>query len=172
MHVVQFLNPFLRRPHIKIVKPPLPEMFRALIRHARPQPQLIHVPTPPLPPNRSRHSLLEHLHDRPGRANPRLGNQNVNVFRHNHVANQRELIPLPHAAQDFQQHLALARAPQQGKSPVTATGNKMQMPLVVTPFEFVSWEDGLTLRTLCPNRKECGTRKRKSKTSQLPSQLP
>jgi hypothetical protein len=141
MHVVQLFDPLLRRPHIKIVKPPLPEMFRALIRHARPKSQLIPIPTPPFSPNRSRHPLLEHVHHRPGRANPRLGDQNVNVFGHDDVTDQRELIFLPHPAQNLEQQLALASIPQKGKSSIAATGDEMQMPLVITPFEFVAQDD-------------------------------
>jgi hypothetical protein len=141
MHVIQLFDPLLRRPYIEIVKSPLPKVFGAFIYRAFPKPKLIRVSTPPFPANRPCHPLLEHLHHRPGRADPRLGNQNVNVFGHDDVTDQRELIFLPHAAQNLEQQLALASIPQKGKSSIAATGDEMQMPLVITPFEFVAQDD-------------------------------
>jgi hypothetical protein len=76
---------------------------------------------------------------------------------------RRELILLPHAVQNFEQQLTLAGTPQQGKPPVATARNEMQLPLVVTPFEFVAWDDEVSAAHPLPKPQRVRHPQRKTK---------
>ena len=65
--------------------------------------------------------------DGPGRADPRFGDQDVDVFGHDHVAHQRELILLAYGVYDFQKRVAFASGTQERVPPVATASNKMQI---------------------------------------------
>jgi hypothetical protein len=82
------------------------------------------------------------------------------MFRHHHVADQRELVTFPHFVENLQENVALPRCARQGTSPVTTTSDEMQMPLPITPLQSIlQHSHSFKTRTLCQPRKECGTRK-------------
>lgn len=65
----------------------------------------------------------------------------MNMFGHNHVANQRELILFPHRVQDSEQQVSFASVTQKRESPITAAGDEMQVPLAVMSLQFVTHGD-------------------------------
>ena len=65
----------------------------------------------------------------------------MNVFGHNHVADQRALIFFPHREQNFEKQVPFASVAQKREPPITAARNEMQVPLAVTSFQFVTHRD-------------------------------
>jgi hypothetical protein len=128
VHIVQLLAPLLRTPQIEIIKPP-PETPPRLRRRLGPQSHLTLIRS------------LSPLHRR-RRAHFRLRNQQINVLGHHHVADQPELIALARRIQNPQKHVPLPRRSQQGPAWVTATRNKMQVPLTVAPLQLVTYRLG------------------------------
>src|SRR6202046_4389466 len=61
----------------------------------------------------------------------------MNVFRHHHVADQRELVTLPHLIENLQESVTLPRCAQQRAPPVTTAGDEMQTALPVTAFQSI-----------------------------------
>jgi hypothetical protein len=142
VHIVQLLAPLLRTPQIEIIKPP-PETPPRLRRRLGPQSHLTLIRSlSPLSSQALRHALLQGLHHRRRRAHFRLRNQQINVLGHHHVADQPELIALARRIQNPQKHVPLPRRSQQGPAWVTATRNKMQVPLTVAPLQLVTYRLG------------------------------
>jgi len=80
--------------------------------------------------------LFENLHDRGRRAGLGLGDEQMNVLRHHHVTDERELIDLANFIEDFQKHVAAARRAEKPSSAIATTGNEMQVPLAIAALRF------------------------------------
>ena len=91
VHVVQLLVSFLAAPNIEIVEAPLPET--AITKKGRVFPQA-HLPRRSAfaPPHGAGNALLEYLHNCCGSANPRFGDQEMNMLGHDDVSEQREVV--------------------------------------------------------------------------------
>jgi hypothetical protein len=137
VHVIQLLYSLLPAPHVEIVEPSLPKTPRHCSSLVSPQRQLIRIPTPAFSSQRSRDALLQRLHHHRGIPHLRLRNQQVNVFRHHHVASQRELVTRPHFVENLQENVALPGCSQQRASPVTTARDEMQMALPIPALQSV-----------------------------------
>ena len=109
VHVAELFDLLFLTPHIEIVKPPLPELSRKIILAAKTETKLRSASSlTPLAPKLPRYTLLQHLHHRRGRASGWLADQQVDVLRHHHVANQREAVPLANLTEDLHKHVSRA----------------------------------------------------------------
>jgi hypothetical protein len=137
VHVIQFLNSLLRAPYVEIVEASLPETARHCSSLVSPQRQLIRIPPPAFSSQRTRHALLQSLHHRRWIPHLRLADQQMNVFRHHHVAHQRELVTGPHLIENPQENVPLLRTTQQRAAPITTTRDEMQMALAITALQSI-----------------------------------
>ena len=101
MHVVQLLRPLLAAPNVEIVEPPLPETAMSCVRDVLPQTELLRgIARANFSAQAARDPLFQHLnHDRQISL-LRLAQQQMNVFRHDDVADHRELISRAHFVQN------------------------------------------------------------------------
>ena len=136
MHVVQFFILLLEAPHIEVVEPALPESRSVSQRRITPQTQLCHGQAlSASAAQRPRDSLFQHLHDRRGSAYVRLADQQMNVIQHHHIAQQGEVVAIPHLAQNLQEHIARPLGGQKRHPAITAAADEMQVPQAVAAFQ-------------------------------------
>jgi len=65
----------------------------------------------------------------------RFADQQMEVFRHDHVAEHNKAVALPDFFQKVEQQVATAGSAQQGKSAVTTAGDEVQIVGTVVTFE-------------------------------------
>ena len=89
MHILKFLDELPLTPHVEIVEARLPELRQRMIATRETKTQLWRRHFPAwFTAQPARHALLQDLHDRRGRSFGRLADEQVNVFRHDDVADQ------------------------------------------------------------------------------------
>ena len=92
VHVLKFLHHLRAVVHVEVVVSSLPEstkLSRGFCEGECPLPRLLALSFPQIAGN----SLLEHLHDFRGIAGSRFADQQVHMFGHEHIADQRKTIP-------------------------------------------------------------------------------
>ena len=148
VHVIHFLVPLLPGPHVEIVEASLPEAAMARRRRFVPQTHLPGWRAPPLaPPYRAGDALLQHLHHGRRSAHPRLADEQMNMFGHHHVAEQREIVSVAHVGQDTQKQRARCLRAEQRQAMVTAARDEVQLAQAVAAFEAVFHARPRTLHT-------------------------
>ena len=90
MHVLQLLNFFLLAPQIESVETTLPEPTGEFARNCQ-------------PPGDAQLHRLNYVR---GIANPRLGNQQMYVFGHDHVSDHGKTIANAHPFEDIEKQVA------------------------------------------------------------------
>ena len=128
VHVIHLLVLFLFTPHIEIVKPSLPERLVFPQRPFLPQALLSRTQTAlPPPVHRSRNALLQHLHHRAGIPHIRLADQQMNMFRHHYITDQREIVALANFIQNLEKEIPSPLRAQQRRAAITTACNKVQL---------------------------------------------
>ena len=135
-------------------------------------------------PQLARDALFQNLHHGRRRSGLGLGDEQMNMLGHHHIAHQQKLVLCADIIQDFQEEIAVTRARQQRTPLVAATRYEMKVVLSVAALEPVLQLDApkhapfandakdaapakarskatrkSKARTLCKRRKGCGTRK-------------
>jgi len=82
---------------------------------------------PPSRQNCSRETLLQHLHHGGRISFLRLAQQQVDMFRHNHVTDHDEMVASPNLFQDFQKQIATTSRGDQWASLVTTRGDEVKI---------------------------------------------
>jgi len=134
MHVLQLLNLFPLAPQIEIVETTLPESTGEFARNAQ-------------PPG---HAQLHGLNDLRGIANHRFGNQQMYVFRHDHVSDQGKMIANAHQLEDGKYQVAARGSAQQRLATVAAPGDEMEASRALIALQAPG--HGETVRT---NTRSC-----------------
>jgi hypothetical protein len=122
MHIAQLLDAFSLRPHVEIIKALLADMLRGVIEQAA----LFRTAFPSRNrQNSPREAEFERLHHRRGCLLLRFADQKMNVFRHDHIANNDELIALPHLLEHAKKQVPTPRSAEQWLPSVTTAGDEM-----------------------------------------------
>jgi hypothetical protein len=125
MHVTEFLDTFVLSPDIEVIKPLLPDMLWSVMEEAglrkAAQPLLLYH-------DASGKSELKRLHYDRRIFLLLFANQQVNVLRHDHVADNNELITHAHPLQHGKEYVATARRSEKRLSPITTTGDENAGP--------------------------------------------
>src|SRR5271165_5504356 len=152
VHVVQLLRHLPARVNIQVKIPPLPESPQSIVI---PRKRQGHLPFPRAssPSHPPRNSLLEHLNDLRWRAGAALADQQVDMFGHNHIADQRKPIPHAHFAENLHNNISRAHAAQQSSSLIAAKCDEMQVAKPSDAFQTFRHSERSERPTLCKNRK-------------------
>ena len=133
MHVLQLLDALLVTPHVEIMEAQLPEARQSLFAPIEAQRQL-RGRGAPLAAQRARDALFEHLHHRGRRAARRFADQQVDVFGHDDIADQRETVALPDLAEDSRKRVPGSHRTQERQPAIATARDEMQMALSVVAF--------------------------------------
>lgn len=128
MHVTELLDTFVLGPNIEIIKPFLPDVLRGALGHVD------WIASLCLDQNTSRKSKLKRLHHGRRILLLRFADQQVNVFGHDDVTNDHELVAFAHALQHRQEQVATARRGEKGLSSITTAGDEVQVSGAVVAF--------------------------------------
>ena len=155
MHVVQLLRNLRRRIHIQIKITSLPEASQLVVLCRKSERHLssrcsFSTPHP------ARHPLLEHLQNCRRFNVVRFTNQQVHVFGHNHVSNQRESVPRANFSQNLHRHISRAHAAQQCSTLIAAKCDEMQMTKPGDAFQTSRHTQRSERPTLCKNQHRKG----------------
>ena len=111
MHIIQFLFEFLLAPDIEVVETSLPERRRFIRQSGEWQRALLAACLFPSA-QRARDFLLQDLQHRGRRSCRWLPDQQVHVFRHDHVSGQLEALPAANLLKNLDETVANTDAPQ------------------------------------------------------------
>jgi hypothetical protein len=120
VHVVKLFSGFLFGPDIEVVKAALPDLSRQGFVCF---PQIF------------RGALFDDLKDRRWQCHLSFVNQQMEVFRHNDVAENPELILQAGFFEDLQEDVAASWAAQDGKTVITAAGDEVEVSYSVISCE-------------------------------------
>jgi len=124
---MELLDELRLTPDIEIVKARLPEL-RQDVRVTKRKPELVREHPLARPAAQSpRNALLQHLHHGGRGAFGRLTDEHVNVIGHHDIAREGKPVTVTDLAQNLHEHILCARRGKQGQSPVTTTGDEVQM---------------------------------------------
>jgi hypothetical protein len=137
MHVVHLLVLFLPALHVEVVEPPLPERATLLCWFFLPQTHLSGRRAPPPPVHRPGNALLQHLHHCCRSPPPRLADKQMNMLRHHHVSQEREIVSCADFTQDLQKEIARPLGIQQGHAPVATARDEVQVSRSIAAFQAV-----------------------------------
>ena len=79
-------------------------------------------------------SLFKHLHDRGRVTDFRFTDQQMKVFRHDHVSKDDKVIADPRLFQNAQEEIAPPGAVEPAMALITAAGDKVQVAVVIEAF--------------------------------------
>jgi hypothetical protein len=100
VHIVQFLNDLFLREYVEVIRSGQPECWgKSVIRRARA------APGKALP----RHPLLQDLHSHGNISIVGFANEQMEMLRHDHIANHREFIFLPDLFEYLQEQVSAGR---------------------------------------------------------------
>ncbi len=138
MHIPEFLHALLRRPYVEVpfveVKEArLPE--RSVLGLVSKQIALARVPPFALGQQSAGRALFQDLHHRGGISNPRLGDEQVNLFRHDDISDDHEPVALARLFQNREEAVAAARGAQKRQSPGAGAGDKVQVMSAVSAMQ-------------------------------------
>src|ERR1700688_2650562 len=127
VHILQFLSHFFSAPDIEIVKAALPKSGRLAPLWGERQRQLrcrrLSWPSA----QGARNFLLEHLQDFRGVALGGLADQQMNVFRHDHITDQLKTVPHADLIQYSHEALAGPGRSEKGTPPIATEGDEMEI---------------------------------------------
>jgi hypothetical protein len=134
VHIVQFFGALFAAQYVEIVEAALRKTARR--RTGAPESELMRGGSSANSAAQAAgDALLEYLHHEGGIAFPGLADQNVDVLGHHDVADDRELIAVPHFVEDDKENVAGVRASKKPKSALTTEGNEVEVPEAVAAFE-------------------------------------
>ncbi|HEX4074620.1 MAG TPA: hypothetical protein VHX49_04395 [Candidatus Acidoferrales bacterium] len=93
-----------------------------------------HAP-PHASPRRAGDALFQHLHHRRRSADARLADEQVNMFGHHAVAEQREVVSVSDVAQDIEEEGTRCLGAQQRQAMVAAARDEVQVAGTVAAFK-------------------------------------
>ena len=141
MHISKFLDAFVFGPNVEIVEPFRPDMLRGNrrarwvrlglqtgVRHfSRLSRSGLcgHVESAVLGDYASSKAKFKSLHNRRRSLLLRFADQKVNMFRHDHVTNNDELIASAHLLQNSKKQIATRRSAKQLLPPITTARDEM-----------------------------------------------
>ena len=131
MYIVQLLEILLFGADVEIMTSRLPECARQIVRH---QSQLVFrvalfVASP------ERDTLLQNLHNNRWILDLRFANQQMNVFRHDNIAGDHELISPSGLFQDVSEKIPPSRGVQKRQPMIAGAGDKVPVTLTVNSNE-------------------------------------
>src|SRR5271157_2786630 len=152
VHVVQPLRHLRPRVDIQVKIPPLPESPQSIVI---PRKRQGHLPfrRSPFAAHTPRNSLLENLNDLGRRARTAFADEQVHMFGHNHISDQRKPITPAHLAKNLHKNVSRAHAAQQSSSLIAAKCDEMQMAKPADAFQTFSHGERPERPTLCTTRK-------------------
>jgi hypothetical protein len=109
-------------------------------------------------------SLFQYLQHFRRVALPRFADEQVDVFRHDHVAEQPEFVPRTHLVEYFYKPIACASRTQEWAATVTTKRNEVEIASSVEALQRVAHRS--QTRTL-ENPQGCGTQIRRAELSVL-----
>src|SRR5690242_838864 len=131
MHVAQFLHALLLRPRVVVVKAAVPDL--TLLKRIGPELARSYLRAEP-GQYLVRKALFQDFHHYRGIASIRLGHEEMEVLRHDHVADHDETVILAGALQNLQKQTAAIRLGQERPPLITTAGDEVEVsPTVVTP---------------------------------------
>jgi hypothetical protein len=136
VHVVQLLDSLFQTPHVEVVELTLPEARQRIVAAGEGQTQLrggrsLFVA------QAARDALLQNLNHGGRRPLGWFADQQVNVFRHDHITDERKTVALADLVQDLDKSIFGANRTQERHASITAERDEMKMPAPVDPNEFV-----------------------------------
>jgi len=125
MHVAEFFGAFMFGPYVEIIEPFLPDVLRDVVEEG----SLGRISSSPrLRQNASRKSNFESLHHGRRSLDLRLADEKVNMFGHDHVTGDDELVAPAHLLEHGEKQIAAARGGKQELPPITTAGDEMKVP--------------------------------------------
>jgi hypothetical protein len=126
MHVAEFLDAFMFRPDVEIVEAFLPDVSRDVVG----EDSLRRIASAPcLCQNASRRSQFESLHHGRRSLPLRFADQQMNMFGHDHVTGDDELIAPAHLLQHGQQQVTTVRGAEQRLPPIVNEWEVLKMKI-------------------------------------------
>jgi len=139
VHVVELLNPLLAAPDVEVVEATLPELRQTAVGPVERQRALLRRRPParrtPQPP---RHPLFQNPQDDGGSPTQRLGDEQVDVFGHDHVADKLEPVLRFDLTENLNKRVASAHRPEERKTPVATERDEVEVALSVSALEGVA----------------------------------
>ncbi len=131
MHVGQLLRDFLLAEHVEVIRAGIPEGRRiGVLRQTRAASgQAL-----------TRYALLQNLHGHGNASFVRLSDEQVDMLRHDHIANHLEFIFLTYFFKDLQEQVSPRSGAEEWLPLVTATGDEMEVATSIEPAQ--SFEHG------------------------------
>ena len=139
VHVFQLFSQLPTRPDVEITKAPLPEMLCSGM-----------IAVPAFCEQGSRNALFQYLQDFRRIVFPLLGDEKMDEFRHDDIADQLERIFNTDFRQDGHEAIASPRGSEQGVPSEATEGDEVEITLSVAALQRVT--HGRKTRTL-QNRK-------------------
>jgi hypothetical protein len=134
VHVAQFLHPLARRPDVEIVEALLPHVLRPVLEEIG----LRRMAVPALlGQDAPRKTKFQSLHHDGRILLLRFADQQMNVFGHDHVANDDEGIALADLLQHSQKQVPTARSAEQGLSTITTASDEVKVSSAVVAMQIV-----------------------------------
>ncbi len=140
MHVFEFLPHLFRAVDIEVVVSPLPEsaQLAGCIREL--QGELARRPAFSRA-HRSRHPLLQDLHELREIPLPGLADEQMHVFRHHYIAHEERSAVVTHFFKSLHKEMASPDCAEQRASLVATEGDEMKISVSVMAFEFSRHEE-------------------------------
>jgi hypothetical protein len=135
VHVVQFFVLLPKAPYVEIVKAALPEARMPQQRFVIPESELRGGKISPSVPQEPGNALLQHLHHSARGADIWFADQQVDVFGHDHVSEEREIVAVADLAQDFEEDVATAFGSEERQTTVTTARDEVQVSQAIAPFK-------------------------------------
>jgi hypothetical protein len=132
MHVPQLLRAFVRAPNVEVVKAGLPECSPGFIAKDS---TLAGIGAFSLGQQRVRGPLLEHLHHGRRITHFWLGDQEVNVLGHHHVADDYEPVLLSGLFENGEKRVARAGCVEQRQTVIAGVRDEVQMVRTVRTMQ-------------------------------------
>src|ERR1700736_5991653 len=82
-----------------------------------------------------REALLQHLHDGRWVSTVGLADEQMNMLRHQHIADHHKTVATAYLLQDFEKHIAAARRAQQRSTLITTGGDVVEISAAVVTME-------------------------------------
>jgi hypothetical protein len=125
MHIPQLLYALLCGPNIEVVEARLPESSG--LRLVSQQTALLRVAPFAFGEQGAGCALLQHLHHSGGSSDLGLRKKQVDVFRHNDIADDHEPIALAGLFQDREESVAAPSRTEKRQSPIAGAGDKVEV---------------------------------------------
>lgn len=86
-------------------------------------------------PKEPGNALLQRLHHCARRADVRFADQQMEVFGHDHVSEERKVVAVADLTQDFEEDVAAVFGSEERQTMVTTAGDEVQVTQAIAPFK-------------------------------------